>query len=134
MSKPRYKWWAYVKWCIRDYPQKCRELEELRQQSFGAGDGLPHGKEAQRSTENIALRGFQGQKEREYYGVSEAVRETRRLPDGDEIIRFIDMVFWRQTHTLSGAAMACRGVSEATARRWHNAFIKRVARHMGLLD
>lgn len=133
MSKPRYKWWGYVKWCIRDYPAKCRELAELRRQSFGAGDGLPRGSEARRSTEDIALRGFAGQKEREHRGVDEAVRETRALPDGEAILRLVELVFWRGTHTLQGAAMACH-TSEATARRWHNAFIRRVARHMGLLD
>lgn len=133
MSKPRYKWWSYVKWCIRDYPNKCRELAELRQQSFGAGDGQPHASEAQRSTENIALRGFSGQKEREYLGVKRAVDGVKKRSDGDEILHLVELVFWKQTHTLQGAADRCH-VSYSTAARWHGNFVRAVARHMGLLD
>ena len=33
MSKPREKWWGYVKACIREYPATYKELETARQEA-----------------------------------------------------------------------------------------------------
>lgn len=134
MSKPRYKWWGYVKWVIRDYPDKCRELQMMQTQSCTANySGSVRGSEAQRNTENTALRGFSGQREREFSGVEQAIEETRRMKNGAERLKLIDLVFFSKTHTLSGAALACY-VGERTALEWHGDFIRCVAKHMGLLD
>ncbi len=45
-------------------------------------------------------------------------------------MKLIDMVFFRKTHTLQGAAMVCN-VSYGTAKNWHNRFIEQVARNYG---
>ena len=132
MSKPRYKWWGYVKWCIRDYPVKCEELTAMRSRSAQA-DGAPHAYGASRTTENVAMRGFAGQKEREYVSVAKAIELTRKRTEGGDILKLIDLVFWRQTHSLQGAAMECH-ISQRTAERWHGDFIRLVARSLGLLD
>lgn len=133
MSKPRYRWWSYVKWCIRDYPAKCRELDEMRSHGAVRIDGMPKGGSSSRSTEDRALRGFSGQKEREYEAVRRAVDHARTLPDGDDVLVLIDLMYWRQTHTLEGAARKAR-MSARTARRRNHAFITAVAAGMGLLD
>ena len=70
---------------------------------------------------------------REHSAVERAVGVTRGLPDGAERMALVDMIFWRRSHTLSGAADACH-VSERTARRWHTAFIRLVAQKFGLTE
>lgn len=134
MSKPRYKWWGYVKWVIRDYPDKCAELQAMRNMAVTPSyNPQGHGSEASRTTELVALRGFTGQKEREYEAVRAASEKTKRYKDGQLRCRFIKMLFWERTHTIEGAAMACN-VSYRTARRWSADFIMLTAEYMGLLE
>ena len=64
--------------------------------------------------------------------VEAAVKETEQLADGGERLRLIDLVLWRRTHTLQGAALACY-VSERTAQEWHRQFIRLVGQKRGLL-
>ena len=54
------------------------------------------------------------------------------MVDGAERIRLIDLVLWKRTHTLQGAALACY-VSERTAQEWHRQFIRLVGQKRGLL-
>lgn len=131
--RTRYLWWGYVKNCIRAYPDRRRQME--------AGDvptghmrsdtslGLPRPTERQ-AILNLCLK---KQWHLEYDGVRLAIVETEKLPDGQDRISLIDMIFWKGTHTIQGAALQCH-VSERTARRWHGAFISLTAVHMGLLD
>lgn len=57
MSKPRYRWWGYIRNVIRAYPELKREYESLHQQSVTAClSGMPGSGEASRGTENIAIR------------------------------------------------------------------------------
>lgn len=102
MSKPRYGWWGYVKWMIRQYP---------------ARDG----------------RYIQGKALEERMAVQRAIDQTLELENGKERMQVIELVFFRQTHTLEGAAMMIP-CSERTARRWHAEFIKLVAREYGLME
>jgi hypothetical protein len=74
--------------------------------------------------------------------VEEAIAETEQLVDGAkaaqgadhhaERLRLIDLVLWKRTHTLQGAAMAVY-VSERTAQEWHRQFIRLVGQKRGLL-
>ncbi len=70
---------------------------------------------------------------REKEAVKLSVEQTEAMENGETRLSIIDMVFWKQTHTLAGAAMAIP-CSERTARRWHTEFIKTVAKNYGLLD
>lgn len=63
--------------------------------------------------------------------VEAAVKETEQLADGGERLRLIDLVLWKRTHTLQGAALACY-VSERTAQEWHRQFIRLVGQKRGL--
>lgn len=134
MSKPRYKWWGYVKAIIRAYPAHCMELKALREQSTTAAYGAAtHGAGARRKSEDTALRDLPPIEMKEYEAVDKAVQTTRAAcRDGDERLKLIGMVFFQRTHTLQGAAMACN-VSYGTAKIWHNKFIEQVARNYGLL-
>lgn len=53
--------------------------------------------------------------------------------DGEQRVEFIDVMYWRRTRTLEGAAMD-HNISDRTARRWHGEFIITVAEEMGLSD
>jgi len=135
MSSPRYDWWSYAKGMIRRYPSMCAELEALQAPNLTAsydankvsagGVGDPTGSKA-----FITLPGTRG---REYQAVTDAVRETRERWDGRERLQMVDIVFWRRSHTLTGAAEVCH-ISERTARRWHTEFIRCVAKHYGLME
>lgn len=70
---------------------------------------------------------------KEKNAVREAIEATKDMKDGTDRLKIIDMVFWKKTHTLSGAAMRIP-CSERTARRWHTEFIKEVAKNFGLID
>lgn len=106
MSKPRYKWWGYVRAMIRDYPNAAANRGKMRKGS-------------------VAFKELQA--------VEQAVRETQALPDGQLHLKLIGLVFWRDTHTLQGAARVC-GASYSTAKRWVAAFILAVARAYGLME
>ena len=139
MSKPREKWWGYVKNCIRDYPRMCDKLEEARRQNRDPDGTQGAAENPKRPTEREALNRlsvevFQGRKKIEFDGVRLAVENTLRLPDGEDRIALLKLIFWSANKkTLAGAAMACH-VSERTARRWHSDFIRLTAFYMNLSD
>ena len=99
------KWWNYVKACIREYPR----MERILDSSSGI------------------------QEQREYRAVSAAVRETEARENGQARLAIIQMMYFRNTHTLQGAADIVH-VSSRTARRWNWDFIMLTAKHMGLTD
>ena len=70
---------------------------------------------------------------REKDAVQNAIDKTLEKDDGKDRIKVIELVFFRQTHTIDGAAqVVC--CSERTARRWHTDFIRLVAKEYGLLE
>lgn len=77
--------------------------------------------------------GLTGVAERERAAVADAVEETMTLVDGVERMKLVNLVFWRQSHSLDGAALALY-VSDRTAQEWHRQFIRLVAKNFGLLD
>lgn len=127
MSKPRYKWWGYVKNVIRAYPGLKKEYEELHEQSITANtSGMPGGGGAGRAVEGIALRELPKPAQREYDAVRKTIMLTERMKAGSERIKLVDMVFWKGSHTLSGAAMALN-ISYETAVEYHRDFIMMTA-------
>ena len=61
--------------------------------------------------------------------VCRAIDETMLLQSGEQILRVVDLVLIKRTHTIAGAALTIP-VSEYTAKRWHGNFIRAVAREM----
>lgn len=135
MSKPRYKWWGYAKAVIRAYPAHCKELSARREQKItSAYSGNGHASGAHRATEGVALRELKADDMREYIAVENAIAHTRTIwPDAEERLRLIELVFFRQSHSLQSAAFTCN-VSYSTAKRWHNNFIVTVANYLGLIS
>lgn len=133
MSKPRFKWWGYVKAVIRSYPVLKKEYNELHEQSLTANiTGMPAGGGSGRGTENIALRELQGPKQAEYESVRKAIAVTERMRTGEERLKLIDTVFWKKSHTLSGAAYKLN-ISYDTAIDYHGDFIMLTAYFRGLI-
>lgn len=102
MSKPRYGWWGYVKWMIRQCP--------AREGKYIQGKALD-----------------------ERMAVQRAIDQTMKMDNGQDRLRVVDLVFFKQTHTLEGAALMVPCHYE-TARHWHTDFIKLVAKEYGLMD
>lgn len=134
MSKPRYKWWGYIKNVIRSYLELKKEYEGLHEQSVTANlSGMPGGGEVSRGTEDIAIRELPQTKQREYEAVRRAIETTKRLPNGKQRLQIIDLVYWKRSHTVEGAAMKV-GYSIDWGKRLHGDFIRLVAKNYGLMD
>lgn len=119
---------------IRRYPELCARQEELHRTRMSPNlTGMPgaHG-QASDPVADAALRELPEINRQELEAVRRAIEETRDLPNGEERLEMVRLVFWKRTHTLEGAAMKCH-VSYVTARRWHGEFIKSVAQSFGLL-
>ena len=127
MSKPRYRWWGYIRNVIRAYPELKKEYEELHQQSVTANtSGMSGGNGVSRGTENVALRELPRTKQKEYDAVYRAIEITKRMPNGHIRLKIIDLVFWKETKNLRDAGDSV-GYAYKTARKIQGDFIKLTA-------
>jgi hypothetical protein len=111
-----------------------KELAALRQQTTTASYTLVSNHSGTgRPAEQAAMKLLPPQNQRELEAVKASVQETSRLPDGEERVRLIAMVFWRQSHTLAGAALELH-MSYRSAQRRHNDFILLVGANLGLVE
>ena len=134
MSKPRHPWWGYIRNVIRAYPARKREYEQLHEQSVTANmTGMPGGGDVSRGTEDIAIRELPYTRQREYEAVKRAIDATWRLHNGRERLKIIELVYWKKSHTLDGAALAV-GYGYDRARQMHGEFVRLVAANYGLMD
>lgn len=134
MSKPRYRWWGYVKAVIRAYPALDKAMREpiytpttarYSTQPPQAGDG--------RSLECAVVKKLDGQDIKEYEAVSAAIRATERLPNGKARLEIIDLVYWQGTHILAGAGLQV-GYGERQTRKFNGEFIRLVAQNLNLME
>ena len=134
MSKPRYRWWGYIRNVIRAYPELKKEYDALHQQSVTANlSGMPGSGSVSRGTENIATRELPPTKQKEYDAVRQAIEITHRMPTGAARLRIIELVYWKRTHTVEGAAMKA-GYSTDRGKQMHGEFVRLVAKCYGLMD
>ena len=132
MSKPRYRWWGYVRQVLYAYPEIKAQYDALHTVGATGGIVVPsRGERAPRVTENVALRELPAQEQREYDAVTHVIDATGGLATGDARLAVVEMVFFRRTHTLQGAAGVV-GYSYEQARNFQGGFIIDVARFMGL--
>lgn len=134
MSKPRDRWWGYVRAVIRAYPELRARAKELQRTPITPRYGTSGGSSGPSDpTATAALRQLPKQEQREYEAVDAAVRETGKLSDGEARLTIIELVFWKQTHTLEGAAKKVH-MSYMSARRRQMAFIRLVAQNLGFIE
>ncbi len=132
MSKYRYWWWPNVQRALRTYPY----LKALQQAApdvvvTPSYSGMPHGGGDPRPTERSATHRRLSQREEEFVrAVDAALCEVSRWPDGQALIRLIELVDFKRTHTIGGAAYRLH-LSERTARRKHWRFVALVGEYCG---
>lgn len=133
MSKPRYNWWPFALNMIRDYPERAKEIKDLRQQKITANlSGMPKGGGASRTTEGISLRELEDkQAQREYDAVHRAICRFRKAKDSKIKTEVVKLTMWKG-YSIAGAAMLV-SVSESTARRYRWQFIMLVGCMYGFL-
>ena len=120
-----------MKKVIRLYPTRKKEYEQLHEQSITANlSGMPGGGGVSRSVEGIALRELPYNKQREYDAVNKALEVTRKLPNGDQRIKIIDLVYWKRSHTLDGAGYKV-GYASTTTRQINAEFVRLVGKLYG---
>lgn len=132
MSKPRYRWWGFVRRMIRDYPGLKAAVDDLHSQNVTASmTGMPRGSGTGRTVETIALRQLPEDDQKIYDAVTRAIEVTRLRSDGEERIALIRYAYWgRKERALKHAALYAH-VSERTAKRWHGDFVRMVAKCYG---
>ena len=134
VSKPRYGWWSYAKNLVRAYPELKQEYDALHAQRITTDTTrIPGSTSVSRSTESAALRQLPPARQADYDAVTKAIERTSKLRTGPERLKLIDMVFWKQSHTLDGAAYAL-GYSYENGRRFHQDFLRLVGLYRGLED
>lgn len=130
MSRQKY-WWSHVKWMIRFQPEREAELRRMQEAVITANyNAMPRGSEPSRTTENLGTVTLGNPADREMRAVQLAVDETMAMKDGEDRMKLIDLVFWKRTHTLTGACIECH-ISDRQGQRWHADFIHLVAKNIG---
>lgn len=134
MKRKRYSWWPYIKTVVRRYPDMKHEFNELIRPRITTSYSMAAGgsNQASRTTENTALRILSSGTVQELEAIEKTIRHTKELTDGEDRMKLIDLVYWRQSHNLHGAALKLN-ISYATAKRWNENFFLNVARRLKLL-
>lgn len=133
MSTYRHWWTPNVARALKEFPALIAKKDALRHTSIIAKyTPDPPGGSAGRATENIALKDLPPAEAALVDAVESALDEVSRRRDGDEIIRLVDLVHFRRSHTLYGAAVALN-MSERTAKRKNGDFILLVAKKLGYI-
>lgn len=132
MSKPKFRWWSFVKAMIRDYPNLKKMWNEIHESSITANySSMPKGGSVARTVENIALRQMEPDDQKAYDAVSRAIEITRQLPDGKHRMELISLAYWVQRPMPLKSAALLLFISERTAKRWHGSFVRCVAKCYG---
>lgn len=134
MSKPRFNWWGTAMNIIRDYPQRKRDYDDLKEQKITADlSGMPGGGSGtHRVVEGLALRQLPYQEQKEYDAVHRALELTKGMEDGKKRCEVVELAFWKGL-TIRGIAVQAY-MSERTARRYRWEFVLLVGREYGSID
>ena len=62
--------------------------------------------------------------------INKALDETRELPDGELRITAMEMIYFKGTHSIDGAALELHS-SRRTIQRWCSSFVYLVGKHAG---
>ena len=113
-------WRREARHALRVYPKLKRKQAETEQQITPDYGGVVVQHEATRTTETAALRSRLTEEEQRIIdAVETAVAMQQRQPNGEARLTMIRLVYWRRTHTLTGAAMECHYSVEAL-KRWND--------------
>lgn len=135
MGASREPYWSYVKAIIKEYPDLKAEAERplaQRVTSFfrnGGGSGR-----TANPTQDCVIHDLPPKQQRKYDAICTAIQKTKILyPDNaEQRLRIIDLVYWKKSHTIEGAAMKIPCHRNA-AGRWQADFIRMVADELDLV-
>lgn len=117
---------------VRVYPELKREYESIHQQRITPSvNSVSGGNCLSRTTEQTAIRQLSPARQREYDAVTKAIEQTRLLPGAADRLALIDLVLWKQSNNIEGAAIKLN-ISDITAKRYHRDFIQLVGFCYGL--
>ena len=85
-------------------------------------NGMPGSSEATRKTEILALRELPPNDRRDLDAVRMALQTIQRYRNADDRYMVIDLVYWRRSHTIEGAALKVH-ISPERAGEWDRDFI-----------
>jgi RinA family phage transcriptional activator len=135
--KMPYKIKAYVEWQLRHYPEDKRQLERYKADLIPSAavqydrDPVNTGK-VSNPTETlgiaIATNPYIQSLERSIRAIDCVLRGA-----DDTEKQLIDLVYWRKTHTVYGAAEKCH-ISKSSAYRRLNKIIYAIAAEIGLVN
>lgn len=126
-------WREKAKKIIETYPALLREEAEIRNCRITPTlSGMPSGGGRSRSTETTALRELRPEQQRRLDSVRNAIATTNRYRNGRDRLKIIDLVYWKRTHTLQGAALHCNYCYD-TVQEWNAAFIELVDAYYRIL-
>ena len=108
---------AEARCALKQYPKLKRRQNENDMQITAQYNGVAVQHGASRVTENIALRSTLTEREENIISAVEfALRMQNYYPNGDERMKMIEMVYFKKTHTLAGAAEVCHYSVDAVFR------------------
>lgn len=135
MSKYRHWWRPNIERLLKQYPylktlQESAKMPRLTAVYGGQGGGQGRS----RGTEISALKTPLNAKETEAVeAVDKAIEEIRRQRDGATVLRIVEMVDFKRTHTIDGAARELY-MHRDTVGNKRTRFIDAVGRNLGWLD
>lgn len=127
----------FVAWQLEHYQTNRAQLESFKRDlipsptpNYGGSEG--HSTEAHRTTEDIAMQISSSAYIRNLEQTVKAIQYViERLDDTD--LRLIELVYFKGTHTVDGAAMIVN-LSSRTAYRHINRVLTAVALELGLIN
>lgn len=132
-TKYKFWWRPLVEKALREYPRMRQRKAELQGTSLTPNyNPMPSGNSVARTTENLAMNNLPEDEEKWLTAIEKAILEVSEQADGKSCLALISCVYFKKTHTVSGAAIQCH-VSESTAKRRIGRFIWTVGKYKGLV-
>lgn len=123
MSRRSNSWRRIARQAAYDYPGLRAQLRDLQSMSVTPSlSGMPIGGGERRSTEDAALRQLPPEDQRRLDAVAQAVEISEHLTSGLARRKLIDLVYFRRSHTVEGAAMQIP-CDVRTAKTWNSDFL-----------
>lgn len=123
MSRRSSSWRRIARQAVYDYPGLRSQLRDLQSMSVTPSlSGMPMGGGEHRSTEDAALRQLPPEDQRRLDAVAQALEISEHLTSGLARRKLIDLVYFRRSHTVEGAAMRIP-CSVQTAKTWNSDFL-----------
>lgn len=135
MGKNKYPYWNYVKHIIREYPELKRKIDTPLEPRTGSPLGGNGGSgKISNPTLDCVVHSLPRPQQRKYDAIEQAIAMTYKLhpADAHDRLLIVDLVYWKQTHTIEGAAMRVP-CHRNTACGWQAEFIRLVANQLELV-